>query len=228
MADIQGVHSVEIAASILEAIAEQGRPLRASEIAKISGLSKSRLHKYLVSLCRASVLYQDPGNSLYSLGYRLVVLGRAAEKQNDWLPAIEKALSQLRDKLNISTGLVVKKGDRVSLIQYNRSNKNIEIDYRTNTMVPLTESASGKVFAAFGGDNASLTDDERKQILRFGYAIRLDEVTGISGAKAIACPVFNSSCQLVGAAVIMGFLPDSQDELDRLAQELIDKVKSVE
>ena len=72
------------------------------------------------------MIYQDPETNLYSLGNKLSVLGSVADKQNGLLTTINNALCQLRDKLNISTGLAIQKGDGLSLIRYNRSNKNIE------------------------------------------------------------------------------------------------------
>lgn len=230
MADIQGINSVEIAISVLEAIAEHQTPARAIDIARLSGLSKSRLHKYLVSLCRCDMIYQDPETNLYSLGNKLSVLGSAADKQNGLLTTINNALCQLRDKLNISTGLAIQKGDGLSLIRYNRSNKNIEIDYRDNTPLPLINSAAGKVFLTFTEnhrDKYLLDLDEQQSIRQQGYSIRLSETKGIPGYRAIACPILTQDSRLIGAAVIMGLLPDSKQELHQLAQQLISTIQDL-
>lgn len=226
----QGVNSVEIAVTVLETIAELGASARAIDIARLSGLSKSRLHKYLVSLCRSQLIYQDPQTSLYSLGSKLSTLGDAAKAQNGALVVINNALCQLRDRLNISTGLAIIAGDTPTLINYNRSNKNIELDYKDNTQIPLLTSAAGKIFLTFSARFRSqhlLTEEEEKQILHDGYAIRLTETEGIPGARAIACPVFNTNRSLIGAAVIMGLLPDDNDELRQLADRLLNAVKEI-
>ncbi|MDF4667830.1 helix-turn-helix domain-containing protein [Vibrio parahaemolyticus] len=63
MQNSQGVNSVDIAITILEFIASNGGIARSSDIAKACSLSKSRLHKYLVSLCRSEMLYQESEGS---------------------------------------------------------------------------------------------------------------------------------------------------------------------
>ncbi|WP_159566474.1 IclR family transcriptional regulator [Budvicia diplopodorum] len=231
MADIQGINSVEIAVSVLEAIAEHETPARAIDIARLSGLSKSRLHKYLVSLCRCNMIYQDPETNLYSLGHKLSSLGVAADRQNGTITTINNVLCQLRDRLNISTGLAVQKGELLSLVRYNRSNKNIEIDYRDHTPLPLdTTSAAGKVFLTFleNYKNSNLLEQSEQQLIRqLGYSMRLTETKGIPGNRAIACPIFTQDAQLVGSAIIMGLLPDSQEQLHQLAQQLISAIKEI-
>ncbi|MBK5142891.1 helix-turn-helix domain-containing protein [Budviciaceae bacterium BWR-B9] len=230
MSDTQGINSVEIAITILEALAEHDKPARAIDIARLSGLSKSRLHKYLVSLSRCDMIYQDPETSLYSLGNKLSVLGTAAQKQNGTLTAINNALSQLRDNLNISTGLAIQKGNLINLVKYNRSNKNIEIDYRDNTPIPLSNSAAGKIFLTYDESykhEKVLSEEERHQIIQSGYSIRLTETEGIPGARAISCPIFSSSGRLIGAAVMMGFLPDTHKELHPLALQLISAIQEI-
>ena len=60
MSGAQGINSVEIAITILDALAKLKEPTRAIDLADMTGLTKSRLHKYLVSLCRKGILYQNP------------------------------------------------------------------------------------------------------------------------------------------------------------------------
>lgn len=167
----QGVNSVEIAVTVLDAIAELGASARAIDIARLSGLSKSRLHKYLVSLCRSQLIYQDPETSLYSLGNKLSLLGEEAKSQNGLIITINNALCQLRDELNISTGLAVIVNDVPTLTHYNRSNKNIELDYKDNTPLPLANSAAGKIFLTFSErfkHQAIIDAEEKAHILQLG------------------------------------------------------------
>lgn len=225
MSESQGVNSVEVAVSILDVIAGFNAPVRAVDIAKVTGLTKSRLHKYLVSLCRSNMLYQDPDTSLYFLSNKLTVLAAAVEKQNGIIAGINKALCQLRDRINISTGLTVKKNDNISLIHYNRSNRDVDIDYRENANLPLIQSAAGKVYLAFCEEyeGMNLLDPaEKEQIKECGYAMRLFQTEGIPGAKSIACPVFNQHNQLICVAVVMGFLPE--DKLDTIARSLVETI----
>jgi DNA-binding IclR family transcriptional regulator len=230
MSGAQGVNSVEVAVSIMDVIAEFDGPVRAVDIARIAGMSNSRLHKYLVSLCRSNLVYQDPQTSLYSLSHKLSQLAYAVEKQNGLFFTINNALCHLTEQINISTGLVVKKDDFLSLRHYNRSNRNIEIDYRLHSSVPLMKSASGKVFLAFSDDYQGgelLPPEKKRQIVEQGYATRRYQTEGIPGARSIACPVFNEHNRLVAAAVVMGFLPEAERELHKIAQLLIETIRQL-
>lgn len=57
--------------------------------------------------------------------------------------------------------------------------------------------------------------------------MRLSETEGIPGARAIACPIFNTAKKLLGSAVIMGILPDDRSEMQRLAERLLNAIKGI-
>ncbi|AHG19130.1 IclR family transcriptional regulator [Chania multitudinisentens RB-25] len=231
MAEAQGVNSVDIAVSVLECVTALGGTARAADIARMSGLSKSRLHKYLVSLCRSQMLYQDSATSRYSLGSKLLALASVAEKQNTLLTIINNALCELRDELNYSTGLVIRLGEHLMLTNYNRSYKNIDIDYLGNTPVPLSSSAAGWVFMAFDPSLSVQPDVDAaalEKVRQQGYAVRYHATEGIPGARAISCPIFSKGRELLGAATTMGFIPAEEDEIVRLASRLTAKVRAMQ
>ncbi|MBN6362215.1 helix-turn-helix domain-containing protein [Providencia huaxiensis] len=224
MSTLQGVNSVDIAVSILNYIAQNGGIARAADISKGCDISKSRLHKYLVSLCRTQMLYQDIQTSRYGLGRNLAFLANFVESEDSYIDTINNGLIQFRDEQNVSTGIATRLGKALSLIKYNRSFKNIEIDFLPNTPLPVVKSAAGLVYSAFDsqfGSN-SYSQDEINKVIQQGYAIRYQPTEGIPGAQSIACPVFNSEGQLVAAAVTMGFI--AENEMERLATLLIKQV----
>lgn len=231
MADAQGVNSVDIAVSVLESVTALGGTARAADIARMSGLSKSRLHKYLVSLCRCQMLYQDSATSRYSLGSKLLTLASAAEKQNTLLTIINNALCELRDEINYSTGLVIRQGEHLLLTNYNRSYKNVDIDYLGHSPVPLRFSAAGWVFMAFDTSLPVPVDTDPaalEKVRQQGYAVRYHATEGIPGARAISCPIFSQGRHLLGAATTMGFIPAEENEIARLAGCLLTKVRSIQ
>ncbi|HEU6438414.1 MAG TPA: helix-turn-helix domain-containing protein [Nitratidesulfovibrio sp.] len=229
MSEAQGVNSVEIAVSVLDVVSKSNGPVRAVDIAKAVGLSKSRLHKYLVSLCRCGMLHQNPRTTLYTLGFKILNLSEAAERHNSVLISVNNALCRMRDNLNVSTGLAIQRGDTLLLTRYNRSNKDVDIDYRDDTLLPIESSAAGKIFQVFSDAfliDSAMDSAEFQKIKRQKYAVRSTATEGIPGAKAIACPVFNRENVLVGAAVTMGFLPDSATEQHALALHLMEAVQT--
>lgn len=228
MSEVQGVNSVDIAVSVLESVTALGGNARASDIAKHSGLSKSRLHKYLVSLCRSQMLYQEQETSRYSLGSKLLALAAAAGKQQTLATIINNALCELRDELNYSTGWAMRQGSNILLTRYNRSHKNIDIDYLENTLIPMNASAAGYAYQAFDSSiTPQLAAQELEKIRQQGYAVRYNVTEGIPGARAIACPIFSQDNVLLGMAITMGFIPDDAAEIARLAGSLMAKVKTI-
>lgn len=216
MQNSQGVNSVDIAITILEFIASNGGIARSSDIAKACSLSKSRLHKYLVSLCRSEMLYQECEGSQYCLGSKILFLAQATPKPQSFLDEINQLLCEFRDEHNMSTGLVVAQGNKLFLTRYNRSFKHVDIDFLPDTPVPYKISAAGAIFAVFSDleIDAGLSEKQKNTIRQQGFAIRHEPADGIPGAQSISCPVFSKKGNMVAVVLTMGFIePDRQIEL---------------
>ncbi|QCJ69818.1 IclR family transcriptional regulator [Providencia heimbachae] len=227
MSTLQGVNSVDIAINILNFIAQNGGIARAADISKGCEISKSRLHKYLVSLCRTQMLYQDTQTSRYGLGRNILLLSSFVEPEKSYIEVINNSLINFRDEQNVSTGVASRLGKTISLVKYNRSFKNVDIDFLPNTPLPLEKSAAGLIYCAFDKQLTQhpFSSQELDTIINQGYAIRYTPTEGIPGAQSISCPVFNQQGDLVAAAVTMGFI-DAAD-MERLANALIKQVKTI-
>ncbi|QIF93081.1 helix-turn-helix domain-containing protein [Proteus vulgaris] len=208
MQNSQGVNSVDIAITILEFIASNGGIARSSDIAKACSLSKSRLHKYLVSLCRSEMLYQESGGSQYCLGSKILLLAQATPKPQSMVDEINQLLCEFRDEHNMSTGLVIAQGNQLFLTRYNRSFKHVDIDFLPDTPVPYKISAAGSIFAVFSNleIDAGLSEKQKNTIRQQGFAIRHEPAEGIPSAQSISCPVFNKKGEMVAAVLTMGFI----------------------
>lgn len=145
--NVQGVNSVDIAVAILNYIASQRGCARASAIASGCDLSKSRLHKYLVSLSRTGMLRQDE-NGQYCLGETLIKLADAVPGHQDVISVVNPVLCDFRDRMNYSTGVAILTSEGLVLRHYHRSFKNVDIDFLDNTPVPLDASAAGLILRA--------------------------------------------------------------------------------
>lgn len=210
----QGVNAVDIAVTILHFVVAQTQPCRATDIAAGCNLSKSRLHKYLVSLCRTGMLRQDekghycPGNTLSEL---------AGRTESTLISQINSALRRFRDAMNCSTGLVLIEGDGLILRHYHRSFRNVDIDCLDNTPVPVNASAAGQIYQYYVEGDAQISPDSDR-VRRPGYAVRYKPSKGIPGAQSVACPVLHNG-QLVAIGVAMGFFEDDA-EIDRTGKAL--------
>lgn len=223
----QGVNSVDIAVSILTFVASQNGQARAIDIATGCGLSKSRLHKYLVSLCRTGMLCQNE-KGLYSLGTTALQLAGTPTGTRNAINELNAMLVAFRDTFNHSTGVVVVSDNRLILKHYNRSFRNVDIDFLPNTQVPLHASAAGQIFMSFSGYQAQNPAQKQliKQIISQGYAVRYNPTKGIPGAQSIACPLHNSKGELIAIAVTMGFF--SAEAIPQIANQLVNSIASLQ
>lgn len=223
----QGVNSVDIAVNILAFVASQNGQARAIDIATGCNLSKSRLHKYLVSLCRTGMLGQNE-KGLYCLGTTLLQMAGKSTTARDPVSELNMALIAFRDTFNHSTGVVVETDGGLVLKHYNRSFRNVDIDFLPNTPVPLHASSAGQVFMSYSDyqpqNQAQIQLIE--QIRARGYAVRHNPTQGIPGAQSIACPLRNKKGELVAIAVTMGFF--STDDMPQIAGHLVRSVEALQ
>lgn len=223
----QGVNSVDIAVNILTFVASQNGQARAIDIATGCNLSKSRLHKYLVSLCRSGMLGQNE-KGLYCLGSTLLQMAGNPSAIRCPISELNAALIAFRDTFNHSTGVVVATDGGLVLKHYNRSFRNVDIDFLPNTPVPLHASSAGQVFMSFSGYRPQNQAQEQliAQIQSQGYAVRYNPTQGIPGAQSIACPLRNEKGDLVAIAVTMGFF--STDVIPQIAGQLVRSVDALQ
>ncbi|EAO6406300.1 IclR family transcriptional regulator [Salmonella enterica subsp. salamae] len=221
MAEIsQGVNSVDIAVNILTFVASQNGQARAIDIATGCNLSKSRLHKYLVSLCRTGMLCQNE-KGLYLLGATLRQLVESRSFEHDPIRDLNNVLIAFRDTFNHSTGVVVATDTGLVLKHYHRSFRNVDIDFLPNTPVPLHASAAGQIWMSFSGVGAQneAQADLINQVKMKGYAVRYNPTQGIPGAQSIACPLLDNKEKLIAIAVTMGFF--SAEAIPHIASQLL-------
>ncbi|MDN8598296.1 helix-turn-helix domain-containing protein [Citrobacter sp. S2-9] len=222
----QGVNSVDIAVNILTFVASQNGQTRAIDIATGCNLSKSRLHKYLVSLCRTGMLYQNE-KGLYSLGTTTLQLAGNQVYERDPIRQLNDVLIAFRDTYNRSTGVVVATNEGLVLKHYNRSFRNVDIDFLPNTPVPLDASSAGQVFMSYSHYQPQNQAQAQliEQIQSQGYAVRHNPTQGIPGAQSIACPLRNKNGELVAIAVTMGFF--STEAIPQIADQLVRSVAAL-
>ena len=75
------IQSVVVTASVLEALAAAGKPMRLTELADQLGEAKARIHRHLTTLRSVGLVDQDRSSERYRLGWKLVHLGQAAAEQ---------------------------------------------------------------------------------------------------------------------------------------------------
>jgi len=206
-----GVQSLEIGITILNAISSGHRAMMLKDIAAAVNMPASKVHRYVVSLVRSGLVEQDPGTSRYDLGPLALSLGLVAVDRLDRIKLGLAAIAELRDDINQTTALAVWSDNGPIIIRSVRPYRPITVNVVTGTALHLLTSASGRVFSAWlpqgttraliGRELATLALPEELRttagIQAMLTQVRLDGVSTVSdyhlvpGVAAAAAPVFN-------------------------------------
>jgi len=205
-----GIQSVEVAAVILDALAEASGPLPLKDLAAAAGMHPGKVHRYLVSLSRTNLVAQDADTGHYGVGPLALKLGLVALRSVDVVRAGSKELASLRDAINETVLLAVWGNLGPTVVWIEDSGQAVRMNLRIGTVLPVMGSAIGRVFAAFlasqtvkqtmarqrgrieGAERfATLRGDEAAGILDEIRAKGLARVDGtvVPGVAALAAPI---------------------------------------
>lgn len=219
-----GVQSLEIGMQILRALVDGRRSMMLKEIATATGMTPSKVHRYLVSLIRTGLVEQDSMSLRYDLGPFALNAGLVALNRLDRVRQGMTVIGQLRDEINQTTALAVW-GDRGPVIvRWERPRRPITVNVITGTALGLLTTAVGRVFAAWMPKKivAPLIDEELKggklppdlkskvavdellaKVRLQGYAT-IQGLHAVPGVEAAAVPVFNFKNEITMALLVVG------------------------
>jgi DNA-binding IclR family transcriptional regulator len=205
----KGIQSVEQGVNLLETLLNSRDPLPLKTIAQLSGMSPSMTHRYLTSFIRVDLVRQDPASGLYELGALALRLGMAALNRIDLIQIADDEFRGLVARVNVDGHLTIW-GDRgVTLVRLHDRHIPILSNLRLGTVLPLYDSAAGRVFLAHQNPEsvkpvleAELIQMEDGRptkrdisnvidaVKRDGYAMIDGQV--FHGIRAIAAPIFDA------------------------------------
>ncbi|MPZ92812.1 MAG: helix-turn-helix domain-containing protein [Actinobacteria bacterium] len=99
------VQTFDRAVAILDAFTPKRPELGVSEIARITGLSRSTVHRLLATLHRHELVQQIPGSRNYALGPHLLRLAQIAFSNVNLQDVAKVVMTELRDKCDETVGL---------------------------------------------------------------------------------------------------------------------------
>ncbi len=223
-----GVQSVEVAGTVLRALLDAGGPAKLSHLARRTGMPTAKVRRYLVSLMRTGFVVQDPRTSEYDLGSLTMEIGLQGFARFDILKQAETTLDQIVDAFGetAAIGYMGPRGPAFVRISQPPGNRGYSIPF--NHVCPITYSATGKLFSAFGdvGQLAGLIDAEIVQNARVGrphcphsaedfardlaavrdrgYAVMEDG--GGGEVTAVAVPVYDAADRLLFSLTVFAHL----------------------
>jgi DNA-binding IclR family transcriptional regulator len=189
----QGIQSVEIAMTVLDALESAHGPASLTQLAAASGMQPSKIHRYLVSLVRIGLVTQSPRSSLYDFGPALRRLGAESLRRMDEVSLVSEHLPALRDLTGYSVNLAVWGDHGPVVVRWDYGTHVLPVTVRIGATMQLLSSSIGRVYLAF------LPDSLTEPILREQQA---DAGSGPASAAAVQC--IKAEVRQAGVAVISG------------------------
>lgn len=164
------IQSVEKAVHILDILASSKGSISLADLSKQSELSKSTVHRLLVTLVYCGLVEQDQETRQYMLGLRLFELGNAVPWRFD-----HKIVHGYLDELNQLTKETIHLGileqGEIVYVDKVESKETIRMHSRLGARVPFYCTSLGKVLVAH------LNDEELKNVLEETELHRFTEQT---------------------------------------------------
>lgn len=242
---LQGIQSVEIGFSVLDALVDGGGPLTLGEVARASGLSLSQARRYLVSLVRCGLATQDQATGRYDLGSRSLRIGLAALGRVDAIELASEALRRLVTQIREGGTLAVWGDQGPTIVRWLRFGGIGVTSLGLGMIFPMIMSATGRVFLNYlpkdttraqlerelgasrlaGTETRRQIEEIRKTVGKDGYAwLKGHLVENIRGAAA---PIFDSQGELVAVLAIAGSDKRGKDGRDRSVEAMVEAARTV-
>lgn len=220
------IQVIDRAVSILSVLgAGQKGSLSLSEIARRADLTRSTTRRILVSLERHRFC-ERLEDGQYQLGLRLFELGQVVQNQLDLRERSRNELEAVAHNSELTAFLCIRDGDRAICIDRIEGKLSHSLALKLGGSLPLHVGAAPKVLLAFAPSNvidsylsrgslATFTEmtvvseaelrREFETIRLRGWSVSDGDVT--ENVAAIGAPLFDHSCEVVGAISISGLRP---------------------
>jgi len=145
----QGIQSVELAATVLQAMERGLGPMSLTQIALDSGMQPSKAHRYLVSLGRVGLVARSPRSGLYDLGPAMRRLGIESLRRMDEVGLASEHLPGLRDRTAHAVNLAVWGDHGPVVVRWDYGSYALPITVRIGATMSMLSSSIGRVYLAY-------------------------------------------------------------------------------
>ena len=194
------------------------------DLAAAAHMAPAKAHRYLVSFARLGLIEQDEGTGRYDLGRYALTLGLAALGRLDPVGIAGQALPALSEATGQTVAVAIWANRGATMVRWQGADTPVSASLRLGSVMPLTRSATGICFAAFGNPRtvsrylqrelrenirhglapttAAGVERQVREARRRGFAATNDFIPGISG---FAAPVYDSDRTMALALVSLGY-----------------------
>ena len=143
------VQSVAIAARILKALAGAGGVLALKDLAAATGMPRSKVHRYLVSLRSTGLISQEADGGRYRIGPAAVTIGLVGLGRMGPVRQLNEAVPRLRDRINETVTAAIWSDNGPTIIAMEESDHLVTMNLRIGSVLPLINTAIGRLFLAY-------------------------------------------------------------------------------
>lgn len=164
----QGLKSLDTALGVLAHMAAQSGPQSLSEIGRACDMPPSKVHRYLASFVAAGLVKQQGRSGRYDLGPAALQLGLAALARYNFVNAAADGLADLSAETGMTVLLSVWANQGATVVRWERGATPTDTSMGLGTTLPLLNSATGRVFLAWGAPRAiaPVRDSQLRRLVR--------------------------------------------------------------
>ena len=161
----RGIQSIEVGGQLLRALVHHGRPMALKDLAREADMTAAKAHPYMVSFGRLGLIEQDRASGHYLLGPLALQLGLISLQQADPVHIATPLIGQLAQQTGHTVALAVWGARGATIVRTAESPSPVHVNMRHGTVFSLTNTASGRVFAAYLDADAvrQLLEEERQR-----------------------------------------------------------------
>lgn len=211
---------------MLEAIAGVPGSVRISDLGRALGETRATTYQRLFTLCEAGWVERLADGS-FRLSMRACRIANAALEQAGLGERVRPVLNQLTAETGESCSLVLLENNRIVIGQHVESARRLRADPGIGNTLSFCDSASGKVWLAYGPEDLWARLDaageklpkrvEIKQVKRDGFAVGGGGDT-LQGISVIAVPVLDRSRHCIASLSLVG--PEFRFDREKLLYAL--------
>ena len=220
----RGIQSIDVGGRLLHALSRSSGAMMLKELAVAADMPAAKAHAYLVSFCKLGLMEQDAVTGRYDLGPLALQLGLVSLNRLDAVKIATAEMGGLSQRTGQSTAIAVWGNYGPTIVRFEQSVRPIHVNMRTGTVMALTQTATGNVFAAYVSSAAidaalmatfpdSVQRNAAKKTLaslapEFAQVRRrgLARAQGnpVPGINAFSAPVFDHSGDIALAVTVLG------------------------
>lgn len=148
VAERAGIQSLEKGLALLKTLVTAAAPMKLRDLASASRMSPSKAHRYVASLVRSGLLTQDGPAGEYRLGAYAIEMSVACLNAVRPIKLASQALEAISREIGMTVAIAAWGNHGPAIVRIEESPHAVTMNVRAGTVVPLTRSASGLVFAA--------------------------------------------------------------------------------